>query len=377
MPDLRRPAFGGIILGFAGFWLALILLFAAQTSMIVGQDWRDALRGALGLWLPWIIVSPCMLAMAIVFPVGQRRWWRWVPLHIVACIAIVFSGGWLARNVFGPPPGPLEAAGGPPPGPGQPFPPPPGRPLRPGQVPTENLMRGLPVGIPLYVTALLLVGMTNILRTAQEKELRATELERQLAAARLETLQSQLQPHFLFNTLNTLVSLVATDSGQAEAVILHLSRLLRATLEAREKPLISLQKEMALAHDYLEIQRIRFGDKLAVEELADPAARSCAIPPLILQPLLENSVKYALERNPVGARIRLKTQRSAERLVIEVEDSGGGPASAIHTGHGVGLENVRRRLEASFASQPVVFELRPNTLGGITVHIELPAVAPR
>jgi len=380
--ESRRPPLGGIILGFSAFWAGLILLFAAQTTMAIGMDWREALRGSFGLWLPWILVSPGMLMMAVLFPFSNRTWGRTLAIHVLACVAVLFVGGWLSRNVFTqphpprppfPPPG---RQGFPPfPGPGGP---PPGDPIEAAEQNAAvlgNFLRGCPVGIPLYVTAVLVIGIMNLRRTTLERELQAAELERQLTAARLETLVSQLQPHFLFNTLNTLVSLMSTDPAQAESVVLNLSRLLRATLEARDKPLIPLRQEMELARDYIQIQQARFGEKLVVDQDISAATRQCAIPPLILQPLLENAVKYSAEKNPSGARIVLLTRKMGEKLVVEIEDSGSGSDDVSQAGCGVGLENVRARLKASFPDQKVSCDLIPNEHGGITVRIEMPAMA--
>lgn len=379
MAELRRPPLGGIILGFAAFWVALIILFTAQSAVPV-EDWRGPLRGALGLWLPWIFVSPLMLLMAVLLPLGSRPAWQLVLAHLAACSIILFAGGWLSRNVFTPshdrpPPGAdfLPPRGGPPPRQGGERPLPPHLAEDPN---SNNFMRGLPVGVPLYATALLLVSVLRLRRISQDKELQAADLERQLTSARLDALISQLQPHFIFNTLNTLLSLLSTDPAKAEGVVLHLSGLLRATLDARDKPLISLRKEMELAHDYLEIQRARFGEMLQVEEEIDSATMLCAIPPLILQPLLENAIKYALEKNSSGARLRLRTQRIKDKLVVEVEDSGAGQAPVAATGHGTGVGNVRERLRASFPNQEVTFDLFPNELGGVTARLQMPALLP-
>jgi len=235
-----------------------------------------------------------------------------------------------------------------------------------------NFFRSLPVGLPLYLTSLLLVGSLNLRRISLEKERRAAELETQLADARLETLRSQLHPHFLFNTLNALMSLVHTDPQKAEEMILCLSSLLRATLEARDKPRIPLRDELQLAHDYLAIQSLRYGDRLKTLENFPPETLACTMPPLILQLVLENAIKYAIDRNAAGGTITLRAERLGQKLIIEVEDSGSGRNAEARESHGVGVANVRARLAAAFPGREVGFDLLPNQHGGITARFQLP-----
>jgi hypothetical protein len=287
---------------------------------------------------------------------------------------------------FGPPPGPN---GEPPPfrvgGPGAGLPGvPPGPAGGPMPAPADggglnaqmvNFLRTLPAGLPLYLTSLLLVGSLNLRRISLDKEWRAAELEKQLADARLETLRSQLHPHFLFNTLNALMNLVHSDPDKAEEMILCLSSLLRATLEAKDKPRIPLREELQLAHDYLAIQALRYGDRLQTKELLPPETLACTVPPLILQLVLENAIKYAIDRHAAGGTITLRAERLGEKLIIEVEDSGSGRNAEARESHGIGVTNVRARLAASFPGREVGFDLLPNQFGGITARFQLPVTA--
>lgn len=375
MTERRFPGLGMVCAGFVVFWFLLIALFAAQMSMGGQEPGREFLRDAIVLWMPWILVSPLMILMAYMLPPGSRPGWQWLPAHVAGCLAILFLAGWLDQAISRPenlPPESRPGAGGfpPPLPPGPPGYPPPVPHPRPGPI-----EKSIPVGIPLYVAAVVLVGLFHLRRISAEKESRTAELEKQLTAARLETLRSQLQPHFLFNTLNTVASLVHSDPQKAEAVILNLSSLLRATLKAKDKPLIPLRKELKLAQDYLEIQRARHGDQLEVEQDIPESVMSCAIPPLILQPILENAVKFGVNQNPRGGRIRLRAARIGEKIVMEVEDSGSGTHTDSIEGHGVGVSNTRARLAASFPGREVGFDILPNDKGGITVRMQFPAVA--
>jgi len=235
-----------------------------------------------------------------------------------------------------------------------------------------NFLRTLPVGLPLYLMSLFLVSSLNLRRLTEEGEQRALALEKQLSDARLETLRSQLHPHFLFNTLNALMTLVHTDPAKAEEMILCLSSLLRATLEARDKPRIPLRNELQLAHDYLAIQSLRYGDRLKTLESLPAETLACTVPPLILQLVLENAIKYAVDRHAAGGVISLRAERLGEKLIIEVEDSGSGLNSEPRESHGVGVANVRARLAASFPGREVSFDLLPNHQGGITARFQLP-----
>jgi hypothetical protein len=435
-------------MGFVAFWVCLIALFAAQVMLASDQTWPQALRGSLILWVPWVAVSPLMLAAAYLLPIGGTPLVRLIPGHLLVSVALIFMAGWLSRNVlpapdhnaalqpnpagpqpnfYGQPqpgldgtmPRPDDPGYGPPPGPnGEPPPlgpngerPPiygPNGELLPGpqggfrgglrglgpraggpnqlggqQQPlaagpgrfTEamlNLLRTLPVGLPLYLTSLLLVGSMNLHRISLDKERRANELEKQLTDARLETLRSQLHPHFLFNTLNALMNLVHTDQAKAEEMILCLSSLLRATLEAKDKPRIPLRNELQLAHDYLAIQSLRYGERLLTAESLPPETLACTVPPLILQPVLENAIKYAIDRNAAGGTITLRAERLGEKLILEVEDSGAGRNAETRESHGIGVTNVRARLTAAFPGREVSFDLLPNQFGGITARFQLP-----
>lgn len=382
MSTSERSSVIAAVGGFVAFWLCIIFLFAAQISLGTGQPLVQGLQGGLILWLPWLVVSPLMVLMGFVLPLGTPLW-KFLPGHIVACMLILFPAGWLSRNIL-PHPGPPEHGQVVPAGGRGIVAPPPGVALGPlgpggraqeeaGQL--ENFFRSMPVGLPLYTTAVLLVGVLRLRRTALEKERQALELERQLSRAKLKTLRSQLQPHFLFNTLNTLASLVHSDPAKAEDILVNLSTLLRASLETKDRTLIPLRQELSLARDYLAIQQARYGDRLKIKDRIPPEVLSCAVPPLILQPALENAIKHAVDPNPAGATIRLKAQRVGDKLIIDVEDSGAGATSGIRSGHGVGVANIGARLKASFPKATASFNLLPNQHGGITARYEMPALA--
>lgn len=160
-------------------------------------------------------------------------------------------------------------------------------------------------------------------------------------AARLSELQARIQPHFLFNTLNTAIALVRDDPARAEAILEDLSDLFRHAL-VEQGDAVTLEEEVALARRYLAIEQVRFGDRLQVEWSIDPAAGHARVPPLFLQPLVENAVKHGVEPSATGAEIRVTTQRRGGTVVIKVTNTV--PAGQGRPGHGVAQANVRDRL---------------------------------
>lgn len=160
-------------------------------------------------------------------------------------------------------------------------------------------------------------------------------------AARLSELQARIRPHFLFNTLNSAIALVREDPARAEMILEDLSDLFRhALMDPGE--FVTLEEEVMLARRYLEIEQVRFGDRLQVEWSLDPSAGSARVPPLVLQPLVENAVKHGVEPSAAGAQVKVSTQRRSGTVVIKVTNTV--PAGQGRPGHGVAQDNVRDRL---------------------------------
>ena len=160
-------------------------------------------------------------------------------------------------------------------------------------------------------------------------------------AARLVELQSRIRPHFLFNTLNSAIALVRAEPAKAEALLEDLSDLFRHAL-VEQGDSVTLADEIALAKRYLAIEQVRFGERLQVEWSLDPAAEAARLPPLLLQPLVENAVRHGVEPSPLGAHLKISTQRRGSNVVIKVTNTV--PAGQGVEGHGLALRNVRDRL---------------------------------
>ncbi len=200
--------------------------------------------------------------------------------------------------------------------------------------------------------------------------IRLRRLEAQLSEARLLALKAQLQPHFLFNALNTVSVLMREDVDAAEDVLVRLSALLRRTLDSSAKHEVPLREELAVLEAYLEIERVRFADRLAYRIDVAPDAEDTAVPPLILQPLVENAVRHGIARRVSPGRIEIAVTRRGGRVRMSVRDDGPGIDAGAR--EGVGLANTRARLEQLYGSRHS-FEVTNAPGGGALVAMEIPA----
>ena len=210
------------------------------------------------------------------------------------------------------------------------------------------------------------------LRRLKYGELRQARLEAQLTQAQLLTLRMQLNPHFLFNTLEAISSLVGTDARAARRMIVDLGELLRGSLDAFDEELVPLREELDLLRRYLDIERVRFRDRLAIEIDVPEEALGALVPTLILQPLVENAVGHGIAPLEEGGRVVVSARCEGERLTVSVFDSGGGIGDAVGPfQEGVGLANTRQRLEAIYGTAATL-DLRDEPAGGFTAEIALP-----
>ncbi len=209
------------------------------------------------------------------------------------------------------------------------------------------------------------------LRAARELEVRNAELRAAAVEATLSALAAELRPHFLFNAINSLAELVHHDPPRTEAMLLHLSSLLRATLAAGQTRTVPLSEELAHLDDYLALQQLRFGDGLHITRDVAPETLRVAVPPMLLQPIVENAIVHGIEGRRGASQLRLATARLAGQLVITVDDDGPGPHRSTHTGTGTGLRNVRSRLVTLYGGHATA-HLDAGPAGGSRVTIRLP-----
>jgi two-component system LytT family sensor kinase len=209
----------------------------------------------------------------------------------------------------------------------------------------------------------------------KEEQLRLSRAENLARQSQLAMLRYQLNPHFLFNTLNAIAALVGVgENDRARRMVVHLSDFLRYSLQSDPVQLVSLQEEMQVLQYYLEIQETRFGNRLQVQWQVPPDVRKALMPSLLLQPLLENAIKYGVASNEQGGTIIVSAESRAGRLCLSVADEGpglGGAEAQDQQGAGVGLPNIRERLATLYDNEFSLTQ-RANAAGGLTVLIELP-----
>jgi two-component system LytT family sensor kinase len=232
--------------------------------------------------------------------------------------------------------------------------------------------------LPLFVVKVTVLGAfaytgTLALALGLVERRRRAELEASLARGQLDALRAQVQPHFLFNALNSVAMLVRKNDAQGAVRVLSLiGDLLRASLRVGAAAEVTLAEELALVRAYLAVEEVRFADRLAVRFDIEPGAESASVPTFLLQPLVENALRHGLAPRSTGGSLEVRAFRLDGRLCLEVVDDGVGLVEGAV--EGVGLANVKARLEQSYANGHR-FSLEPGPGGGARAHIELPFVA--
>ena len=230
-------------------------------------------------------------------------------------------------------------------------------------------------GAMIYWLILLISYSFDYQRRYREGEVRATRLEVQLAQAQLQALKMQLHPHFLFNTLHSISALVHKNPDAADKMIARLGDFLRLTLENSGAQEVSLQEELEFLKCYLEIERIRFAERLTVQLHIEPQALDARLPNLILQPIVENAIRHGISPRTVPGRIEIEARRLNGFLQVQVTDNGPGISSGSNTGtivrEGVGLANTQARLKQLYGEDHRL-DLSNAASGGLTVLLEIP-----
>ena len=336
-----------------GFWTLIGLSFAFQfyiSSAKAGLEvtWRQAVSYALGDWYVFAVLSiPVVwLARRFDFESGNRA--RSLAVHLPA--SLVFSiaymvlrawvGRWQSEASF------AEAF--------QPL-----------------LVKTWHFNLLIYWVIVAVSFAFDYYRKYREHELRTMELEKQLAQAKLQALQMQLNPHFLFNTLHSISSLMHQDVEAADGMITRLSDLLRTALDSSNTQEVTLRQELEFLQRYLEIEQTRFGRRLTVKTDIASDTLDARVPNLILQPLVENAIRHGIEPHAKPGRVELRAQREAGTLVLEVCDNGAGLRKDEPAGEGVGLSNTRARLRTLYG-EAHGFELRDAPGGGFLVRLIIP-----
>ena len=240
-----------------------------------------------------------------------------------------------------------------------------------GRMPLRYLME-LPVSLIGFATVLTMIALTDEVRARRARHTEQLELQRELAESQLRTLRLQMQPHFLFNALNTISAQLHEDPLVADRLIGHLSDLLRASLRFTHAVEVPLREELALLDDYAALMHARFGDRLSLSVESDRSLADVMVPPVLLQPLVENAIRHGgLETHGV-ARIRVHIARSSGALTVQVHDDGPGVAAGRDPlATGTGLSATARRLELLHGSAARI-QAGNDPAGGFRVHITVP-----
>jgi two-component sensor histidine kinase len=339
------------LLVFAG-WTALAVFFAASSSLTYVSTGRPPRFGftllmSLTEWYAWAALTPVVAWLAMRFRLRRGSVARSLAVHVPLGLLLAVLKLVITRI------------------------------LRAMLVGTTGyfLIDNLATHYAIYWAIVAAVHALAYQRAGREDALRASRLEASLTDARLQLLKMQLHPHFLFNTLNTISELVHEDPATADRMITALSQLLREALHAGTVDVVELSRELDLLDKYIEIQRARFGDRLDVRMEIDDSARSGLVPNLILQPLVENAIRHGIGKRVRAGRIHVRARRSADRLVLEVEDDGAGLGAADAHREGVGLGNTRARLQELYGGDHSV-EMLNMDAGGTCVRLIIPGTPP-
>jgi two-component system LytT family sensor kinase len=344
--------------GYLALWTGIGALFAAQSIVTYSYSGTRTMSGArilayaLADWYVWALLAPGIFALARRFSF-PRHPWRSAAVHLPASILFLFLRYRLRLLV--------------------------GVMIPSVRVGAPALLSSLALQIFVYWAILAVAVAMEYQRMYRGEQISAAALKTQLARAELGLLKMQLQPHFLFNTLNAISEQVHTDADAAERMITHLSELLRHTIGSAEAHEISLGEELSLIERYLVIQRARFGGRLEATLDVDSGAIGALVPNLVLQPLVENAIRHGIAPRASGGHVAIVARRDAPRrqLVLEVRDDGIGMDAARSRRQpnddreGVGIANTTARLRQLYGEE-WTFALSADPRGGTVARLTLP-----
>jgi two-component system LytT family sensor kinase len=341
----RRARWGAI----AGVWGAIFLFDTVRhcsDAYLGGRSpslgWVTVSGSSLALWG---VITPLMLWLGRRVPLDRDGRARGLAIHVAALLMIVGVDAALQAWLWGR-----------------------------GASMIVSIFFGLLIVDGFSYATVIAIGHLQRSNARYRERVRAeAALDRELTTARLRALEMQLQPHFLFNTLHAVGALVRSERpDDAVRSLATLGGLLRATLADGDQHEIALGDEIALAHRYLELQKLRFADRLQVDVEISPEVERAKVPRLILQPLLENAVRHGVEHSRTAVVVEVRGRARGERLELVVRDHGG-VREASSPGQGIGLANTRARLAALYGKAHGL-ELTPTEGGGLAIRIDLPLV---
>ncbi len=347
-------------LGFRLLVLGVLALMWALQLELTGVPWRDAFRSEFGGLMPWAFLAPWVLALNR--RIRSRRPGPWVfGVAHVGGMLLVYPAYWFIMRVVaflwnwgqaGWATAPFSAF-----------------------APTVRNVVGGFLSVP-FIYFLILLGaeaMTHA-RARQDEAAQAERLARQLSDARLALLQRQLHPHFLFNALQAISTLLHRDAGTADRLLVRLSELLRAMLDSASSATLPLRMELDLTRKYLEIEQARFGSRLCIGWRVDPSVLDVPVPSLIVLPLVENAIRHGLSGKVGPGRLSIDSRRDGACLLLAVDDDGLGATTPLADGVGVG--NTRQRLEAIYGGRATL-DIQTGPQRGFRAAIRIPLALER
>ncbi len=341
-----------ILLGSTAFGLLAATITAGMTFVESGSfNVFSALLGNLCYWYAWAVLAPSVLYLGGRYQFARGAWRRPLAIHVaggfvytIAHMSLMVLVHYLIMKSSGR----QESL-------------------------FYSVLRTGDWDMMIYWSLVGLRHAVDYYGEAQQRALRESHLQTSLVEARLDALRHQLQPHFLFNTLHAISTLMHKDVDAADRMLVRLSDLLRLTIDTGAVQEFALKKELELLEKYLAIEQVRFGDRLRVEIDVEPETLDARVPYLILQPLVENAIRHGIAPHVTQGRIRVLAQRDGDTLQLAVEDNGRGltePALAAFR-QGIGLKNTRARLRHLYGNAHHL-SFRQVNGDGLTVAMTIP-----
>lgn len=359
----RRAAWGWVLAGFAAIGV-LSASFSLVNLFGEGQQslWLNVVALQVVIWGYWGAVAPLVVWVARRYPVERGVWRRHLPVHIVVALVLVLAHlaltAWVVVLAFNRPEEPISF----------------------GRMFMTYVFNRWQLEVLVYAAIVGVWQTSQYLNRLREREMQANRLEAQLARAQLQALEMQLHPHFLFNTLQAISTLVSEDPAAARRMLTLLGDLLRTVLDDADRQVVPLRRELDFLTRYLEIERTRFPDRLQVQVEVPEELLDLSVPNLLLQPIVENAIKHGIGPRAAPGRVEVRGNLIDGRLRLVVRDDGTGaggdgfdrPSVPHGARPGVGLANTQARLKQLYgADQEFTFTSIPGR--GTTVTIEIPA----
>ena len=317
-------------------WTIAGLLYGAQSYYYrssVGQEvsLASVLLYDTSFFVLWTFFTPLLITLARRFPLERSRWISRSLVHLILAIALAFVQRLFFNAIFMP----MRQT------PSRPF-------------TWESLylstVATFDYGVLIYFIVMFVCHALDYYQQLQAEQTRSARMQAELATAQLKSLQMQLHPHFLFNTLNTIAVLIREDPPAANRMVELLSDLLRHTLQNSSLPEVTLRNELEFLRNYLQIEQTRFGDRLRIEMKIDSGTLDALVPNLILQPLVENAIRHGVAKHRKSGLVEIAAEQKNGELHLQIRNTCGSlitPPSDWN-GEGVGLRNTRRRLQSLY-----------------------------